>query len=79
MQIAASKMEVRQQMVEWLSAFLWHLEDSALLAGEAAEAIVTVIEKQFEAGARNQSHHLPEPLAFLRELENHERQTQSSR
>ena len=69
---------IKEHMIEWLSSVLWHLEDSAVLHGEAADAIISLLEKQFEADARNEQHRFPEPLAFLQALEIREHQTQKA-
>ena len=56
-------------VVEWVSAFLWHWEQSGVLASDAARAIVAEVEKQHLASMQNLPSQMPEPLETLKALE----------
>jgi len=59
----------RSEIIDWVSSFLWHWEDSGRFTNEAAILIVCEVEKYLKAESQNSLSSLSDPQALLSNLE----------
>lgn len=61
--------ERRSQIETWLAQFLWHYGDAGVIEGDAAKAILEILETCLPISEQTRSCPLPNPAELIRVLE----------